>query len=334
VGSAAGVTGDFQRLLRTEDGGRTWNDVTPPLAIPPEGLGDAELRVAFPSAASARVVYSFSDRTQVSHVWRTDDAGLTWAPSGLLPGDTVRYYLVPMEIAFVDQLHGFLVLGGGVALGSAPINILRTLDGGASWEVVSEAYDSDTGSIDSSGRSGMVFVDASTGWITIGHSAWDRPQLNWTRDGAQTWEYVELPPPPEDPELYDRASCGVYDPNLLSPTSGRLHVLCYPFNSDGELNFLYSTDDGGASWQIMPFPGGRMSFLNEDLGWSFGHDILKTRDGGQTWAKLSTVTWDGEFNFVDENHGWAVATSGEEIALVQTTDGGRTWTQIKPVVGP
>jgi hypothetical protein len=57
-----------------------------------------------------------------------------------------------------------------------------------------------------------------------------------------------------------------------------------------------------------------------------------TTDSGQTWTYLKTVNWVGQFSFIDETHGWAVARSGDEIALVNTTDGGRTWDIIEPQI--
>jgi photosystem II stability/assembly factor-like uncharacterized protein len=50
------------------------------------------------------------------------------------------------------------------------------------------------------------------------------------------------------------------------------------------------------------------------------------------WTHVKTVAWDGQFSFVDASNGWAVATSGDETALVRTTDGGATWGEVDPRV--
>jgi photosystem II stability/assembly factor-like uncharacterized protein len=70
--------------------------------------------------------------------------------------------------------------------------------------------------------------------------------------------------------------------------------------------------------------------LDQNFGWALSRDIYKTTDGGLTWEHLKAVRWDGQFDFVDENNGFAVARSGEEIALVRTDDGGRTWQLLEP----
>ncbi len=60
--------------------------------------------------------------------------------------------------------------------------------------------------------------------------------------------------------------------------------------------------------------------------------MKKSTDGGLSWVKIKTVNWDGQFSFVDEKTGWAVATDGEEIALVFTQDGGHNWQLILPAI--
>jgi hypothetical protein len=46
------------------------------------------------------------------------------------------------------------------------------------------------------------------------------------------------------------------------------------------------------------------------------------------------VNWDGQFSFVDDLHGWAVARNEQEIALVRTQNGGTSWSILKPVSAP
>ena len=57
-----------------------------------------------------------------------------------------------------------------------------------------------------------------------------------------------------------------------------------------------------------------------ERGWALGRDIYRTVDGGATWSFVHAVTWDGQFSFVDDQHGWAVARNEQEIALVRTAE--------------
>ena len=90
--------------------------------------------------------------------------------------------------------------------------------------------------------------------------------------------------------------------------------------------------------------------LDPLVGFALGRDFYRTDDGGRTWTKVSTVPWDGQYSFMDEQYGWtvpwdgqysfvgeqygwAVARSGDESALFRSSDGGRTWEQLEPAVG-
>jgi photosystem II stability/assembly factor-like uncharacterized protein len=37
------------------------------------------------------------------------------------------------------------------------------------------------------------------------------------------------------------------------------------------------------------------------------------------------VEWSGTLDFVNERQGWALAHSGEAVAVLRTIDGGKTW---------
>jgi photosystem II stability/assembly factor-like uncharacterized protein len=66
--------------------------------------------------------------------------------------------------------------------------------------------------------------------------------------------------------------------------------------------------------------------------------MYSSADGGRTWTYVKTVNWDvmtdswwdGQFSFVDPQHGWAIPNFN---ALMNTVDGGRTWALIEPVIG-
>ncbi|WP_242441662.1 YCF48-related protein [Pseudoalteromonas piscicida] len=73
-----------------------------------------------------------------------------------------------------------------------------------------------------------------------------------------------------------------------------------------------------------------VTFKGSDTGWACGHDasILKTTDGGKTWAvkqylpKLEKPCLDIEF--IDQQHGFAVGAYG---MFFETFDGGESWTK-------
>jgi hypothetical protein len=102
-------------------------------------------------------------------------------------------------------------------------------------------------------------------------------------------------------------------------------------------SYLYSTVDAGEMWRMDALPdidlyghGVSLQFLTADMGWWLGKKLYMTNDSGATWTYIKPVNWEGQFSFVDEMNGWAVARAADEIALVNTIDGGSTWDIIEP----
>lgn len=332
-----GVAGIGDHVLRTSDGGNTWRDITPPEPAP---TGDEPGKIAigfFLDANTAWVTYYYLDLFKVPvapTVWGTRDGGQTWEPSQPLVGDFVELY-APSDLQFVDSQNGWLLVHVGAGMMHDYVMIFKTTDGGVRWDRVIDPYtDADLQGCD---KTGMVFVDAQTGWVTRDcHGVVDGAFVDWTHDGGLTWQSQQLLPPAVDPDLFNHAFCGVYSPALFSPQSGALVVECVRYDGDIQSHhrFVYATADAGQTWRSNPFPGGSLQFITANVGWALGRDIYQTQDGGRTWTQIKTVNWDGQFSFISDRVGWAVARSGDEIALVQTTDGGRTWKQLKPQIVP
>ena len=78
-----------------------------------------------------------------------------------------------------------------------------------------------------------------------------------------------------------------------------------------------------------------MYFFDPLNGFAFGRKIFKTTDGGIHWTYVQEVFWDGQFSFVDADHGWAaVVNDSNENALVVTTNGGVHWEMLNPILVP
>lgn len=84
-----------------------------------------------------------------------------------------------------------------------------------------------------------------------------------------------------------------------------------------------------------------MNFINGKIGWTTsrtakGSDIWKTKDGGKTWTKQSTLDLQiGKIGFSGASEGWLVGKSGcrevkgdvlcSGLQIKHTTDGGAHW---------
>ncbi len=338
-GWAVGGLAEYgDHVLRTSDGGLTWQDVTPPepAAVP----GDAEKMATafFIDAATGWVIYHSVAReselgsTELA-VWHTFDAGRTWHWSGPLSVDFVGSSFNPAYLDFSTAQSGWIMARlGGVGMHKYPVYLFATNDGGAHWNRLIDPYESVY--LQSCQKTGMRFAFELTGWVTIASCPIEGAEVVVTRDGGATWDEIRLPAPEEQPDLFDQSSCESHSPMLFSSSHGALAVSCLRWEDDERIedHYVYVSEDGGETWQTHRNPGGPLLFLNPEHVWSLARDIQVSQDGGQTWTKVKTVSWDGQFSFVSEQLGWAVARNETEIALVKTEDGGQSWLIIEPTI--
>ena len=131
-------------------------------------------------------------------------------------------------------------------------------------------------------------------------------------------------PEPEDPSSSDPSildfECGSTFPHAFSKHEVSLLVECRAstLNEHNYSYYLYSTEDGGISWQSYPAPNGRLHLISPDIGWILGKEIHFTDNRGKTWIMINEVSWEGQFSFIDINHRWAVARNDDEIAMMKT----------------
>ncbi len=314
--------GDSDHVLKTTDGGETWWDVTPPQPAPPPG----EVLVSeafFLNQSTAWVSFS-----PYEIVWRTTDAGITWMPARVPMAGNLG-----ATLWFLDAETGWMMKYLDAGMNHVYSALFRTSSGGQYWEKVFDPYSD--GGVQSFSKTGMVFADINTGWITRDpQGVQPGAFVDSTADGGFTWDEVDVPPPASEPEKFDQEFCGMFSPELFSSTSGALVVTCRRYDDSEKVttHFLALTSDAGTTWTLYDYPGGDLRFINPNLAYALGRDIYKSTDGGKSWTKVKGVNWDGQFSFVNENLAWAVARAEDEIALVHTTDGGGTFSEIKPQV--
>ena len=338
---------DLDHIVRTGDGGATWTDVSPPEYA---GSPDYPRRATLTSSADGQhawVLYSGAmdlDRDPIAVViWRTADGGDTWLPSTLIEAPFGSGWFEPLSLGLLESGFGWLMAAIDAGMMHQYIAIYTTQDAGATWTRVLDPY-SDA-PVHSCPKTGLAFADASIGWMTRDCGGLiDRVTVITTADGGVTWTEIPLSPPPGLPDGFSYPYlCKPHSIHLQSAREGSLAVSCRQYletpTAAGETTVsgpsaLYRTTDAGATWSSLDYPGGEVQWLDDLRGWAFGRDLYRTRDGGATWALVHSVNWDGQFSFVDNDHGWAVARNEEEIALVRTQNGGASWSILRPVTAP
>lgn len=307
-------------VMKTSDGGMSWNDVTPTGYKSPNGV--AEYR----GKRAAWVVGSGTqDRTMT--VFRTNDSGGKWARAEVrtLSPDVVPR---PVTIRFTDDKHGWLMAGFDVAAGSNPVGVYTTKDGGSTWQTATESPTgvSTPGSLPRGGiKSGLGARDSLNAWVSglwYGEGIW----LYATHNGGKTWQSVSVTVPTGF--TASAGSAETRPPAFWGKRKGLLPVL---YHQEKAILF-YSTADGGRTWSpTTPLKTEtlQISFVysmldSRHIFVSDGVKIYITSDGAKSWTTITpsvSLANLSQLGFVSPKLGWA-AVGGK---LLRTMDGGRRW---------
>jgi photosystem II stability/assembly factor-like uncharacterized protein len=341
LGFALAPPGDVYNrhwLLRTTDGGRSWQSVRKP--------ADAGYAVSSVDFVDNRTGYATSPRRCGAGLYRTDDGGATWhTVSGSCIHGVQAY-----SVDFVDPRHGFLA-GGSLKRRV----VYTTSDGGSAWttrsNVSSQLESWIRVEFDSSGRVGWGLrgecdpfhppcAPVNGLWRTVdGGSTWlrQRPRLVnefdaidsthvwavgsgttasgvlWkTTNGGRSWKRIA-------------GSRGVA-PEAVS-FAGRRVV------AETLAGYLWSADSGRTwRWRDVRFPRGSSSGLASvapDLAYIpsvDGRSTWLSADLGRTWRRLGLpVAYPSAIAFADPRTG-IVGSGG---VAYTTADDGRSWTRRK-----
>lgn len=316
------------RILRTADGGASFEDVTPKGFDPSPGSAwfrDSRFGwVAGASGGNAGLV-----------VIRTTDGGATWRRSAIPVGTTGRTPY-PLSLRFTTSRHGWLLASFDAGAGSNPAGAWTTRDGGATWKQVAGTRDREgaaAGQLPRGGiKSGLGARNAETAWVTglwYGETVW----LYATRNAGRTWNRVTIPVP--DGFTTSGGAVQTHPPVFMNQKAGILPVI---FSEDGAAVF-YATRSGGRSWAATtPVRAGEAGY---GFVWSFidarhgfvanGDRLWATTNGARTWKAVSppgSMAGVTELRFVSAKVGWAVMDG----RLKKTIDGGRHWIMASPQI--
>lgn len=272
-------------------------------------------------------------------VGATTDGGVVWNWYSLPTG------IAPTGMAFTSATSGWLTAmtaacGGGIkTAASCDTVLMRTADAGATWTQQDSVACGDLcapGQIDA--------VDSQHAWAIV-HCAQGTGAacggLLQTADGGTMWSAVALPTGfrPRRVDFLTVAEGWVSGSDC--PAANNTLNACRAV--------VERTTDGGSTWQPEALPppltGGSVSFANAEDGFLVPSpvpfctmqgcwvDVYATRDGGQTWSKVTSTYrrsgFQGMPTFVSPTVGFVPVSPGAgggTGGLAITTDGGHSWT--------
>jgi photosystem II stability/assembly factor-like uncharacterized protein len=288
----AWASGAGSTVLRTADGGQTWQKLT----VTADKLDFRDI-----DAIDAQTAYVLAiGNGPASRIYKTTDGGKTWTLQ--FKNEDQKAFLDAMS--FWDANHG-IVFGDSV---DGQLYIMTTADGGGVWSRVPTANLlpalENEGAFAASGTNIAVF-GTSHAWIGTGASA--KARVLRTADGGWTWQVAETP-------LAAGPSAGIFSIAFRDARHGIIVGGDYRKEQEA-VNNLAVTSDGGVTWTLVKGLSGFRSVVAYVPGTTTlvalgpsGGDY--STDDGQTWKPIGGPGFD-TFSFAPRTSiGWAAGADG------------------------
>lgn len=314
-----------EKVIRTNDGGVTWYDVTPP------GLTESGYLVFANFLDVNHAWVQFPDMNRYPNggtLYHTQDGGLTW--------DQFDTPFSGGSLHFVDENNGWMMADLGVGAGSMAVSVFKTSDGGAGWERVFSNDPNIEGAGDSLPLGGIknfvLPLDETTAWVGGVIYAPGEIYLYRSSDGGKTWANVRVPLP----EGSSESELSVIAIEFITSLDGLLAIRKM---SESPEFLVYRTVDGGDTWEALDVDFTGFGILEtpsaEELVFYTEDQFYVTNDAGVTIQQIVPELPFGtsvvDMSFVNSQTGWVIYAdpSGTWI-LYKTTDSGATWIQQAP----
>jgi len=225
------VSGADSTVLRTSDGGATWQKLTV-ISDPADSVDFRDI-----DAIDARTAYVLSiGNGPASRIYKTTDAGATWVLQ--FKNDDAKAFYDAMS--FWDADHG-IVMGDAI---DGRFCIMSTEDGGRNWtRVPANALPpalANEGAFAASGTNIAVF-GKSRAWIGTGAGA--KARVLRTQDRGRTWAIADTP-------LIAGGSAGIFSIAFRDARHGVIVGGDYKKENEAVAN-LAVTSDGGVTWTLV-----------------------------------------------------------------------------------
>lgn len=300
-GDVAWASGAQGTVLRTLDGGRTWQ------ARPVAGASALDFRDV--DAVTAQTAYALSiGPGDASRIYKTRDGGTTWTLQ--LTVTDPKMFLDAM--AFRDEAHG-VAFSDSV---DGRFVVFTTANGGADWrQVPADRLPPALPGEGAFAASGTNVAMKPGGRIWIGTTA---SRVLRSADDGRTWTVVQTP-------LATGQATGIFSIAFRDATHGVVVGGNYQ-QEKAAVDNVATTSDGGLTWTRGPGPGlsgfrsvvawwpgnGRIGVDGRSGGWlavgPSGSDW--SVDDGRTWTPAGGDGYDALSLVPADSTGWATGAGG------------------------
>ena len=288
--SVVWASGSQGTVLRTVNGGATWQNVSPP------GTETLQFRDIEAFDAENAVILSIGPGEE-SRIYVTSDGGQHWTPAFVNEDPNAFYDCM----AFFDRHRG-LALSDPV---QGRFRILATSNGGRSWRVLDAEMPPALPGEFAFAASGQCITTAGGRDAFFGTGGDVVARVFRSDDRGQTWQVSETP-------VRSGPSAGIFALAFRSPRHGLAtggDFLTPAASPDA----LALTANGGVTWQLVAdapdeyrsgahWVNGRVAIVVGPTGSD------ASADAGRSWHGFD----DGSFDTVDCAGGWGCWASGEQ----------------------
>ena len=338
---------EFEHLYWTEDNGKTWREITPPLMPAPIIALVFFLDRFHGWMISTDALNEGVDNRFYLH--STEDGGKTWRILLMqTPIFSLKDEMEPSHIVFTDTHHGWMFWHWSI-MNSMSESLLATADGGRTWRRLP----------DPRGPGPVSFISTRDGWMVgasegfLGIPNYEDDELWATRDGGMHWQALRatLPTPGKD----QRAAFSAVKFNNALEGVALARLMPYTLGPDDVWRaFAYFTHDGGKTWHSSPLDNPTAhqidacivgthviwllsDFQGENVELRNAHHVIKPVFP----AEIPSEKHLSSPGFVDDLNGWIIysddgprlSVRGQPLAssgLLSTNDGGKTFQIISP----
>ncbi|MBT5074326.1 MAG: glycosyl hydrolase [Kordiimonadaceae bacterium] len=314
-------------LWKTENAGNSWKNISDghfeTATIGAIDVADSDPNVVYVGTGEAPL-----RGMKLSHgdgVYKSTDAGETWTNVGLKDSRQIaRMRIHPNNPDVV-----YVAVQGNPWGGNEERGVYKTSDGGVTWEKSLFINDL-TGAVD-------ISMDMSNPRILYA-AMWDHKRDAWqvrsgggsnssaiykTTDGGENWEKIGKGLPDE---------MGKIGVDVSQANPNKVYAIV---EAEGEKGGMYRSDDGGKNFSLISHDHilkARSWYYqhifadpnNENVAYILNAPIMKTIDGGKTWARVSATHGDNHDLWINPSNSDYMINSNDGGASV-SLDGGKSW---------